>query len=128
MPLRQRQAALPPLSKYESNRPRSGEIEQHPAAGCLGESRTPFADMLNSNPKHSTLPVRAILLALAATALLLLPWPPLHTPRTQQSRTPPRAPYSLPDEAPAYSPPSPAKSVEIGNFYLKRKNYRGALS
>jgi len=36
----------------------------------------------------------------------------------------PRAPAS----GPAYVPPSPAKSVEIGNFYLKRKSYKAALS
>jgi tetratricopeptide (TPR) repeat protein len=27
-----------------------------------------------------------------------------------------------------YSPPGPAKSVAVGNFYLRRKDYRGALS
>jgi tetratricopeptide (TPR) repeat protein len=27
-----------------------------------------------------------------------------------------------------YSPPGPAKSVEVGNFYLRRKDYKGALS
>ncbi|MGH9326515.1 MAG: tetratricopeptide repeat protein, partial [Terriglobia bacterium] len=27
-----------------------------------------------------------------------------------------------------YTPPSPSKSVEIGNFYLRKKDYRGALS
>lgn len=27
-----------------------------------------------------------------------------------------------------YTPPSAAKSVEIGNFYLRKKDYRGALS
>ena len=27
-----------------------------------------------------------------------------------------------------YATASPAKSVEVGNFYLRRKNYRGALS
>lgn len=28
----------------------------------------------------------------------------------------------------AYTPPGPAKSVEIGKFYLRRKDYKGALS
>jgi tetratricopeptide (TPR) repeat protein len=37
-------------------------------------------------------------------------------------------PAAQPDESPAYVTPSPSKSVEIGNFYLRRKNYRGALS
>lgn len=27
-----------------------------------------------------------------------------------------------------YTPPGPAKSVEVGNFYLRRKDYKGALS
>ncbi|HEY6271806.1 MAG TPA: tetratricopeptide repeat protein [Terriglobales bacterium] len=29
---------------------------------------------------------------------------------------------------PHYVPPGPAKCVEIGNFYLKRKSYKAALS
>jgi len=32
------------------------------------------------------------------------------------------------NELPAYVAPAPSKSVEVGNFYLRRKNYRGALS
>jgi len=43
-----------------------------------------------------------------------------------QGQVPP-AP-SAPPKAPAYVSPSPAKSVEIGNFYLKRKSYKAALS
>lgn len=27
-----------------------------------------------------------------------------------------------------FTPPGPAKSVEVGNFYLRRKDYKGALS
>jgi len=27
-----------------------------------------------------------------------------------------------------FTPPGPAKSVEVGDFYLRRKDYRGALS
>ncbi len=33
-----------------------------------------------------------------------------------------------PDESPSYAPPAAWKSVEIGNFYLRKKDYRGALS
>ena len=27
-----------------------------------------------------------------------------------------------------YTPPGPVKSVEVGNYYLRRKDYKGALS
>lgn len=33
-----------------------------------------------------------------------------------------------PESAFHYTPPSARQSVEIGNFYLRRKDYRGALS
>lgn len=42
----------------------------------------------------------------------------------QQSKP---APESEPEAKP-YVPPSAAKSAEIGNFYLKKKQYKGALS
>lgn len=47
----------------------------------------------------------------------------------QTSRTPP-PPQSPPDlnGGSAYTPPGPTKSVEIGNFYLKRHNYKAAIS
>lgn len=49
--------------------------------------------------------------------------------RAQSSRTPPppQAPPDL-DGGFAYAPPGPAKSVEIGNFYLKRHKYKAAIS
>jgi tetratricopeptide (TPR) repeat protein len=37
-------------------------------------------------------------------------------------------PFPDQQEEHAYSPPSPSKSVEIGNFYLRKKDLRGALS
>ena len=33
-----------------------------------------------------------------------------------------------PEERPLYVPPGPAKSVEVGNFYLRKRDYRAALS
>jgi len=42
----------------------------------------------------------------------------------QDKKLPPPAP----EETEPYKPPSAGKSVEIGNFYLKKKDYPGALS
>jgi tetratricopeptide (TPR) repeat protein len=42
----------------------------------------------------------------------------------QDKKLPPR----VPEESGPYKPPAAWKSVEIGNFYLKRKDYPGALS
>jgi len=49
--------------------------------------------------------------------------------RGQTSRTapPPSPPPDL-DGGFVYTPPGPAKSVEIGNFYLKRHKYKAAIS
>ena len=33
-----------------------------------------------------------------------------------------------PEEKPLYVSPGPAKSVEVGNFYLRKRDYRAALS
>ncbi len=33
-----------------------------------------------------------------------------------------------PNESPSYSPPAAWRSVEIGDFYMRRRKYRGALS
>jgi tetratricopeptide (TPR) repeat protein len=54
-------------------------------------------------------------LALGATAL----------PLWSQGQKQPRP---APEEPSPYHPPAAWKSVEIGNYYLKRKNYPGALS
>jgi tetratricopeptide (TPR) repeat protein len=58
--------------------------------------------------------VAAIVLALALTTPLALP--AQHAPKAEEN------------ERPAYVPPAPSKSVEIGNFYFRRKKYQGALS
>lgn len=49
--------------------------------------------------------------------------------RAQTSRTPP-PPQPSPDldGGFVYASPGPAKSVEIGNFYLKRHKYKAAIS
>jgi tetratricopeptide (TPR) repeat protein len=39
-----------------------------------------------------------------------------------------RPPAAPPDQGFTYTPPPAWKSVEIGNFYFRKKNYRGALS
>ncbi len=39
-----------------------------------------------------------------------------------------KPPPQLPEESPFYTPPAAWKSVEIGDYYMRRKEYRGALS
>jgi tetratricopeptide (TPR) repeat protein len=55
-----------------------------------------------------------VLCVVGATALPL--WPQTH-----------QAPSESSDDW-TYVPPSAARSVEVGKFYLSKKNYRGALS
>jgi len=61
-------------------------------------------------------------------AVLLLALSPASV-RAQASRTPPppQAPADL-DGSFKYTPPGPAKDVEVGNFYLKRHKYEAAIS
>lgn len=40
----------------------------------------------------------------------------------------PKPARQQPQESTPYSPPAAWKSVEIGDYYMRRKNYRGALS
>lgn len=58
-----------------------------------------------------------LLLALAASVAPRSAWP------AQASQARRKVPPDWP-----FEPPSPAKSVEIGNFYFRRHDYRGALS
>ncbi|HLY60983.1 MAG TPA: tetratricopeptide repeat protein [Terriglobia bacterium] len=70
----------------------------------------------------------------AALSLALFAWPA----RAQDTKPAPKqAPASAPEVDPdaakystekKYVPPGAVKSVEIGNFYLRRKKYNGALS
>jgi len=60
---------------------------------------------------------------LAALLLLALALP---TPRADAQDE--EVPADEEPETQPYIPPPPWKSVEVGNFYLKRKNYRAALS
>lgn len=64
----------------------------------------------------------------AGAAWLILVLSPVGL-RAQSSRTPPtpQPPPDL-DGGHVYHPPGPAKSVEIGNFYLKRHKYKAAIS
>jgi len=64
----------------------------------------------------------------AVLVWLILVLSPVNS-RAQTSRTPPppQAPADL-DGSFKYTPPGPAKSVEIGNFYLKRHKYDAAIS
>jgi tetratricopeptide (TPR) repeat protein len=57
----------------------------------------------------------AAILGLGQTGLALPP---------QDQKLPPW----VPEESEPYKPPAAWKSVEIGNFYLKKKDYPGALS
>ena len=63
------------------------------------------------------------LLTTSLVAILVLGCTVLALP-PQDKKLPPRAP----EETEPYKPPSAWKSVEIGNFYLKKKDYPGALS
>lgn len=78
---------------------------------------------------------RALQRTLFATSLLTLIVRPAWAQDTKPA--PKQAPASAPvvdPDAPKYStekiyvPPGTVKSVEIGNFYLKKKKYNGALS
>ena len=63
------------------------------------------------------------LLTTSLVAILGLGWTGLALP-PQDEKLPPPAP----EETEPYKSPSAGKSVEIGNFYLKKKDYPGALS
>jgi len=91
------------------------------------------------NARRASIPVRnAVVLRPADRVLtpvlgimlvgLLLALSPVSS-RAQTSRTPPppQPPADL-DGSFKYAPPGPAKSVEIGNFYLRRHKYQAAIS
>ena len=85
--------------------------------------------MLFSKGKCSRRPVRAQLAALPATVCFLLSSLLCCSSYAQESRASSRRQQaSSSNQGFVYSAPSPSKSVEIGNFYLRRKNYHGALS
>ncbi|HEV3277435.1 MAG TPA: tetratricopeptide repeat protein [Terriglobia bacterium] len=64
--------------------------------------------------------------ALAAVLSLLAFGPRASCAQTSGTAPPPEPPVEL--ENHRYIPPGAAKSVEIGNFYLKRGNYKAAAS
>jgi tetratricopeptide (TPR) repeat protein len=80
------------------------------------------------------------LFILASLALSIVPFPaPAQTDNTKTAPSPTPAPTKAPavevdPDAAKYStekkyvPPGAMKSVEIGNFYLRRKKYKGAIS
>jgi len=59
--------------------------------------------------------VLLVLLALNSTAFWL---------QSQERKHPPQ----VPEESSPYHPPAAWKSVEIGNYYLRKKDYPGALN
>lgn len=63
----------------------------------------------------------ALLVALAAIELPLIALPAQNAPGAPASNN-----RKLPPDWP-FQTPSPEKSVEIGNFYFRRRDYRGAL-
>jgi tetratricopeptide (TPR) repeat protein len=85
-----------------------------------------------SNPARDALLLRAIERVLmpvpkAMLGLLLALSPVTFKAQTSRTPPPPQPPTDL-DGGFKYTPPGPAKSVEIGNFYLKRHNYKAAIS
>lgn len=70
----------------------------------------------------------------AILSLAIIEWPArAQDPKPAPKQAPAAAPAVDPDAATysteeKYVPPGPVKSVEIGNFYLRRKKYSGALS
>jgi Tfp pilus assembly protein PilF len=58
--------------------------------------------------------------------MILAPLPMLLAAQTPGHASSESAPAA--DDGFKYAPPGPAKSVEVGNFYLRRKDYKGALS
>ncbi|HEV2351527.1 MAG TPA: tetratricopeptide repeat protein [Terriglobia bacterium] len=74
------------------------------------------------------------LTTLAALWLTIFAWPAgAQNQQPANKPAPATAPVVDPNAAaysskPIYVPPGAVKSVEIGNFYLRRKKYKGALS
>jgi len=80
-------------------------------------------------------------LSVAATVLVVLGWgsgglraqsdqPAQHPAQEKGTSTsePPPVINQVPDDGRRYYPPGAARCVEIGKFYMRRGNYRGALS
>jgi len=63
--------------------------------------------------------VLGVLFALPLPLAAQKPGPPASFPSESKSQA---------DDGFTFTPPGPAKSVEVGNFYLRRKDYNGALS
>jgi tetratricopeptide (TPR) repeat protein len=76
--------------------------------------------------QHDVIRPRAAPLVATGLAPLFLVVSPLAS-HAQTSRTPP-PPAPPPETRSVYTPPGPAKDVEVGNFYLKRRAYRAAAS
>ena len=91
-------------------------LTQH---GPLEKPGATPAALTPSNPRKRILIMRRVLPVLLLT-LIALPCG-ITTTRAQdeQSKT---------DDASTYIPPGPRKSVEVGDFYFKRNNYRAAES
>lgn len=65
---------------------------------------------------------------LVASALTLSLTATVAHAQNQSAAPSPASDRSNDDDEPAYTPPGAPKSVEIGNYYFRKKQYRAALS
>ncbi len=78
---------------------------------------------IRSARQAQPVPARRCVAALAVLALS----PLLSLAQSSRTPPPPQPPTDL-DGGHVYTPPGPTKSVEIGNFYLKRGKFKAAVS
>jgi tetratricopeptide (TPR) repeat protein len=80
--------------------------------------------VVEAQPEPAKTGIAAIVMA---SLLILFTRPVPCQAQTSRTAPPPEPPVEL-ENPPAFTPPGPAKSVEIGNFYLKRGKYKAAAS
>src|SRR5579863_5510867 len=82
---------------------------------------------LTARSRQSTMPIMRLFLRLLVASALALSLTAA-SPRAQDQSTRPPATNQNDNDEPVYTPPGAPKSVEIGNYYFRKKRYRAALS